>query len=335
MVEPVKTRVAPRIFLSGALCTLLFGKLSLAQTVDSASSRFSLEVERSRSALRCPDLTWFLARVASHPGRSGQAGKFKVTLERRGGTWRARIQSWEPGNESLPPAERVLQDRSTACEPLAEAVSVTIAILAEDVAAKQAPLVTPEEPAAPAAPEPPPRSEPPPAEPAEPDFRVWIGAGGGAAAAWISPLTPLFGASVAFDSKRFRQAVRVMLTTPQNFDLYPGRIVVQAWLASMLSCLRLTGGDTGAALCATFDAGMLNGRAEGFAESKPSTQSYEAVGLELLTSVKIADRLRLSSAFAGLVPFTRESFSVTGLGVAYVPPSLNGRVLIFLEMGTF
>ncbi|HVJ20937.1 MAG TPA: hypothetical protein VM686_36255 [Polyangiaceae bacterium] len=259
-----------------------------------------------------------------------------MSLERSGDTWRARIQSWEPGREELPAAERLLEDRSTACAPLARAVTVTIAILAEDQAAQEVAPAPSQNPAAPAEPAPPAaKAKPVPVKQAEPDLGVWIAAGGGATAGWISPVAPAFTLGVALDSKLLRQAVRVMLTTEQNFDLYPGRVVVQAWLASMLSCLRLAHDENGAAFCAAFDAGMLSGRAEGFAESTPSTRSYEAVGLELQASSQISKRVRLSAALAGLVPFTRESFSVTGRGFAYVPPSLNSRLLMFIEIGAF
>ncbi len=322
----MKTRAPARKFLRALLVTLLFAKLSLAQTA------FSLEVERSESALGCPDADWFRARVAAHHGRSGQAGKFRVTLERSGETWQARIQSWDPRHESQSATERVLEDRSTACEPLAQAVTVTVAILAEDHAQWEAAPVVRPEPARAAAP---PLHTPVRVAAAAPELRIWIGGGAGAAAAWISPVAPVLGLGVALDSKHLRQAVRVMLTTPQNFDLYPGRVVVQAWLASMLSCVRLARGDIEAALCAAFDAGMLRGRAEGFAESTPSTRGYEAVGLELQPSWNLATHFRFSASLAAMLPFSRESFSVTGRGVAYVPPALNGRALIFAELGVF
>jgi hypothetical protein len=326
----VKTRTAARKFLPAALFTLLFGGISQAQT----SSDFSIELERADSAQSCPDADWFRERIASHPGSSGQTGKFKVTLERSEETWRARIQSWALGEEDLPAAERVLEDRSTACTPIAKAIAVTVAILAEE---RASPEVAPVESPKLASPPPPPTParKPIPAARAERDLAIWLGAGGGATLAWIAPVAPALGLDVALDSKSLRQAVRVMLTTEQHFDLPPGRVIVQAWLVSMLSCLRLTRDDTGAALCATFDAGMLSGRAEGFEGSTQSRQSYEAVGLELQPNFALTEQLRVSASLAALLPFTRESFSVTGRGVAYVPPTLNGRALVFIEAGVF
>jgi hypothetical protein len=126
-----------------------------------------------------------------------------------------------------------------------------------------------------------------------------------------------------------------MLTTEQKFELVPGRVVVQAWLGSAFSCVQHSAGHFGAALCATFDAGMLRASAEGFDDGRPSSKSYEALGLEVDPSWYISNRYRLSAVVGALAPFSRESFSVVNKGVAYVPPSLNWRVLLFSEIGTF
>jgi hypothetical protein len=126
-----------------------------------------------------------------------------------------------------------------------------------------------------------------------------------------------------------------MLTPAQKFELDPGRIVVQAWLATVFSCTHLSQGRVGAALCAVLDGGMLRASAEGFADATSTTKLYGAAGLEATPSYRISDGYRLSAAFAALVPFSRESFSVTGRGVAYIPPAVNLRALLFWEIGVF
>ena len=104
-----------------------------AATAPDSEPSFSVVVERDDLAGSCPDLPWFTARIASHAGKAGHAGHFEITLAKRGDAWQARIQRWEQSRTS-PAAERVLQDRSPACGPLAEAVALTIAILADDYA---------------------------------------------------------------------------------------------------------------------------------------------------------------------------------------------------------
>lgn len=311
---------------------LASAQLSSAATLESEVP-FSVAVERDDEAVSCPDLAWFSARIASHAGKAGHAGLFKLTLTRRAEVWSARIQRWER-NSSLPAAERVLQDRSPACAPLAEAAALTIAILADDFAQHAEPAL-PATPPTPLAPIPTvtPKGEFDDARDAS--SKVWVGAGGGATAAWISPLAPALGFSLVLDSVSFRHGLRAVMTTEQKFELAPGRVVVQAWLATAYSCLRLTQGNFGSGLCVTADGGMLRASAEGFERGKPSSRGYAAVGLEAQPSWNVSDGYRIAVALGALVPFSRESFSVVGRGVAYVPPHLNWRILVFSEIGAF
>lgn len=304
----------------------------VAQAAD--ASAFSLEIEREDTAVSCPDSDWFDTRIASHAGRAGHAGTFRLTLTRRGEVWHARIQRWERNKSSIA-TERNLQDRSSACAPLAEAAALTIAILADDVAqhAEPTPAEPSAEPASVAAPMITPKGEGY-SEP-ERSSRVWVGAGGGLTAAWISPLAPALGFSGAVDSGSLRFGLRLMMTTEQKFELSPGSVFVQAWLGTAFSCLRLTQGRFGSGLCAAVDLGMLRASAEGFAQGEPSSRSYQAVGLEAQPSWNVSDGYRISMALGALLPFTRESFSVIGRGVAYVPPQLNWRILVFSEIGAF
>jgi hypothetical protein len=315
---------------------LLLSKLAIAQTPATLGRAppFSVAVEREEQAVSCPDLDWFTAHIASHAGKVGHAGSFKVTLSRHGEAWQATIQRSEPSGASA--AARVLQDRSSACEPLAEAAALTIAILADDTAQRA------ESPAAAQ-----PRSEKAaraqqqdvPETPKSPErnhgSKVWVGAGGGAAMSFISPIAPLLGFGIAVDSLHLSNGLRVMLTTQQKFELPPGHVVVQAWLATAFSCLRAAGGGFGAALCGTLDASMLRASADGFDDGTPSRRSYGAAGLEAHPSWYLSDSYRISAALGLLVPFTRESFSVNGRGVAYIPPQLNWRILVFSEIGAF
>jgi hypothetical protein len=322
------------LHLGGA--TLLIGKLTTAQPLPpadgSAEPRFSISLEKDERAASCPDQAWFDWRIASHAGQAGHAGRYRIVLSRRAEAWHARIQRLESAGNA-PAAERVLQDRSNACEPLAEAAALTVALLAEDFA-QQAEVPEPEPP-------PPPPIQKPAIEPEAIDddnqaaYKVWVGAGGGVALSWISPVAPVLGFGLAIDSRHWRHGVRLMLTTEQQFELSPGRVFVQAWLATAFTCLQVEPGRFGAALCATLDGSMLRASAEGFDEGRPSTRLYGGAGIEAQPSWYLSDSYRLSAALGAMVPLSRESFSVTGRGVAYVPPSVNFRVLLISELGAF
>ena len=316
---------------------MLVPKLALAQplpaTTPATDPPFSVSVEKDDEAVSCPDLSWFRARIAAHAGKAGHAGNYRVTLSKRGNAWRASILR-EQQKSDAPAPERVLSDRSPTCQPLAEAAALTIAILADDSAQRDKPRTTTEPRAEERAPiDVTPTTYEPPTRPSS--TKVWVGAGGGAALGFISALAPELGFGATLDSDDFSSGLRVMLTTEQKFALDPGHVVVQAWLATAFSCLRFAGGRLGAALCGTFDGGMLRASADGFDDGKPSSRSYEALGLELHPSWYVSNSYRISAIFGALLPFRQESFSVVGRGVAYVPPPLNWRILLFSEIGAF
>jgi hypothetical protein len=291
-----------------------------------------ISVEKDEPATGCPDLTWFKSRIASHAGKAGQTGSFKIKLTRQNDAYIARIERQQPS----PSAERVLQDRSASCEPLAEAASVAVAILADvssqhdEPAAQDArpstPSVSPVVPSAPKV-----ESGASPSD----NSKLWAGASGGAAVSFISPVAPLFGLSGALDYAYLRAGVRFMMTTEQKFALDPGRVFVQAWLTTLYGCLQSSQGHFAAALCVAADASVLRATAEGFEQGKPGTRGYEAVGLEVHPSWYISEGFRVSAVLGSLLPFTRESFSVTGRGAAYVPPRANLRFLLVSEIGVF
>jgi hypothetical protein len=324
---------AARKFLSGGILCWLWSSNAWAQ--ETGAQAIAIDVRRDESAAECPDSSWFQARLQEQRGEAQQSGDFTVSLSRKGDTFRATIQRWQEGERVA--AERVLADRSATCAPLAEAVAVTLAILAEDFAREQARAPEPPPPPPPeivtaeAAPAPAPAPAPPP----PPAIRLWGGVGAGGFGAFISPLAPAFALGATLDSRSLRQGLRGSFTLPQRFELGPGRVVVQAWLITMLSCVRLARGTAGLALCAAFDAGQLSGTSEGFADTSPGMRSYEALGLELQPSWNFAERGRISAVLGGLLPFTRESFSVTGLGAAYVPPAVGWRALVLSELAVF
>jgi hypothetical protein len=292
-----------------------------------------VEVERDPSAASCPDLPWFQAEITRHLHGAGASGDFAIELSRPAGYWQAVIHI-QPHAEGAATTTRALNDRSASCGPLSQAAAITIAILAEDHA--QEPRAQPPSPV-PAAPPAPEQATRAPASPRRADraLSLWIGGGGGLTIGWIAPTAPALGFSAALESPHWRSALRLMLTTEQTFDIDPGRVIVQGWLMTLLTCARAARGQVSGALCAALDAAVLRAGGQGYAEATPATRGYGAVGLELQPSWTIASRYRISAALGGLLPFTQESFSVSGVGVAYIPPPLNWRALLLVELGAF
>jgi hypothetical protein len=336
-----RRRAVARSAPLAAFLTFLTHKSAVAQDAVNATppveAQLSVGVERDELAASCPDLAWFKARIASHAGKAGQSGSFKITLGRLGEAWHARIERREQG-PGVPAAHRVLHDRSPTCGPLAEAVAVTVAILADESAQRDEPETVPTP--VPPTPEAPLNvNSPPPIVLVTPrgDSRtkVWVGASGGGAMSFVSPVAPVFGISAALEYASLRAGMRLMMTPQQKFDLDPGRVFVQAWLVTVFGCLQLRRERLGTALCAAVDASVLRASAEGFDQPMPGRRSYEAAGLEGHPGWQVSDGVRVSAVLGALVPFTRESFSVTGRGVAYLPPSINWRMLLVFDIGVF
>lgn len=314
--------------LFGGCLTLLLTKPTLAQLAASSEPLpLQLQVEKSESARVCPSDSWFEARVLAHAPSTGIAGNYSIDLSRTEQRWRARIVRLAADGSAL--AERVLEDSGPSCEPLAEASALTVAILA-DSTASTVQLAPPPEPK----PEPP--RPAPVAAPARgaPALRGFAGAGAGLSSGMIAPLAPLFGVGLGLDTRYLSPGFRLMMTTKQHFDLGPGRVAVQAWVASASVCVHPALSRLSPALCATADAGVLQGSAEGFDEARPSSRPHEAFGLEA-RGTWYADGYRLSASLGGALPMSRESFSVAGLGTAYVPPALSFQAQLFCEIGIF
>lgn len=333
--EPYGLRVRKLLAAAGAL---LIAQHAAAQAPAGhhGLAPFELHVQKDELAARCPDEAWFAERVAAHTGGAATAGRFEIVLTKQDAAWHARIVRWEAPDAA--PAERTLHDASAACEPLAEAVALTVALLADDAVARVEPPPPPIEPIEPIV-----VVEPPPVSTAAPQrdapeargVELWLGAGAGGAVAFIAPVAPLLGAGLALDAGHFRAGMRVMLATEQAFELEPGRVMVHGWLGTLLGCFASTPRTAGIALCAALDGGLLHGSATGFEREDPSTRLYAAAGVEAQPSLYLGRGLRLTAVLGAGLPLYRESFSVTGRGVAYRPPVVNLRALIAIEVALF
>lgn len=286
-----------------------------------------VQVEKSEAARACPSESWFMARVLSHSPATGIAGNYRIELSRTEQRWRAKITRLGADGSVL--AERVLEDSGASCAPLAEASALTVAILADSTASSVQLAPQPE-------PQPEPRRPPAPPAPPEPRaLRGFAGVGAGLSSGMIAPLAPLFGVGLGLDTRYFSPGFRLMMTTKQRFDLGPGSTTVQAWMASAAVCVHPAPSRLQPALCATADAGVLHGSAEGFDEVRPSSRPHEAFGVEARATFYASDGYRLSASLGGALPVSRESFSVAGLPAAYVPPPISVQAQLFCEIGIF
>lgn len=83
--------------------------------------------------------------------------------------------------------------------------------------------------------------------------------------------------------------------------------------------------------CAGLEAGALRGTGFGVKMPVSATSPWIAPGLGLLGLWSISSRLAISFGAEALVPATRASFTIGGLGEIYRPPSFTGRGLLGIQ----
>lgn len=307
--------------LATAAALLLESGAASAQTNPKG---FSLQVERQQGAETCPALAWFSEQVALHTPSGQLMGSFLVRLSRSDRDYRAEIQL----AGSARTVRRVIEDSGPSCEPLARAVALTLAMLAEstarEVAASQSSAGTERSPGSTTA-----------TGRATQPMRMWVAAGAGATGGWISPAAAAFGAGFALETERLRLSLRALLTSEQHFALPPGEIAVQGWLISLQACPRIARGRLEFALCGVFDAGLLRASAQGFEAAAPNRRAYAALGIEAMPGLLVLEGVRAAMHAGLLLPVQRESFSVTGRGRAYLPPAVNWRIMLLTELRVF
>jgi hypothetical protein len=335
----------------------------------------SLSVHRTEDTLDCPDADALAARVARHMGRPA------VTPGASSGppstsstpTFDVQIYRSEQGFTAVVQAgtsTRTLSDRGPRCAGLADALSITLAILLDEL---------PPPPASPPA-SPPPSTPAPSAPPPEPPSREAPSAPPPAPAASTTPATIpprstglAFGVSIlpsigtlahpvsvgisgaltlslgrffaveagalAFPTQTiaFPYAVKRPLgdTTPTSAQSVA--LTVAAGLARGCAGAPVTARGTRVGACAGLLAGALLGQGRGFVVDKRSTDPWIAAEGSVLVEQPLVWRIVLVSRASLLVPIVRRTLEVSDVldpsrSTAFAPSPVGGALDLGLRL---
>jgi hypothetical protein len=280
----------------------------------------TLSVSRTAAAQGCPDevgLGALVEATARRPRVDAQAVPgiaAEVGFDRSEERFRAMVRL-----SGAKTGERELTDTGPDCAPLAQAVAITLVLLADhgpDTVA--APLPTA------------PRETPAPS--------AWRAARvslvGGAGLGLVGPAS--LDVSVGFSAERrsgWGLAGDVFLVAPQRTALPPGD--VRVWLLAVevgLCRAALDGPHMLVRVCAGGAAGWLDGRAFGYPTSQSNGFPWFAASARLGLGGPIAGRLRWIGQAELLVPLRRQTFSIDNLGVVWESRPVGGRLDLGAEV---
>jgi hypothetical protein len=277
-----------------------------------------LVVSRSATAQGCPDGTELAAlveQVARRPHLAGGAGgagiEAEIAFERTFDRLRATVRL---GGAKT--GERELTDTGPSCAPLAQAVAITLVLLADHGPEAAMPTASPA------------------AEPV-PQPSAWragrVSAAGGAGLGLVSTVAGTLAVGMSAERRSgWGLAGEVFLVTPRRTARAPGEVRVWELAAGAQLC-RAAGDDrrTLFAVCAGGAAGYLAAQGFGYPTSRAAGFPWFAASARVALGGPIAVRLRWLAQAELLVPLRRQSFSIDGLGPAWESRPVGAR----LELG--
>jgi hypothetical protein len=301
--------------------------MALAFAARHARADASLSVVRGEGAEQCPDSPSLQLLAASSSARSPAppTHSYRVAFDRAGAGYRAEIVDETRGRT------RTLQDASATCGPVGHAAAVVLATMWGSEA---------EEAAHDAGTTPPPREIAPvepvdrvPSAPATPLSTHWLlRAGSGLAEGVVRPVAPAIVADGAFELGPASLSIGGLWIPGQRLDLGPGSVNVQLIAgAAHLCAFAWTGTRLGG--CGGFFAGALSAEASGYSVVTRAMRPWFAMSVELFLDGPLPlAPLRYRGAVEAIVPVHAETFSVTGVGVAYDTPAFGGLFTLSLEV---
>jgi hypothetical protein len=318
---------------------LLFGA---ARTTRAAE----LEVHGPPECADAAELSFRIERSLGTPLASAAPLSFDVVMQRGSSSYVARIRLLHGGSGNAA-KERVLS--AGDCGKLTDAVSVAIALaLGEAESGEPAwdvedtSAATPESVAPPAAPAPAAAAPPVPAssddengdEPSVgwvPSLSAWLIADAGSLPA------PSLGAALGAELVMGRLTVRALgtLLFEQHTTVASAQVPapgadLQLLAGSLLACTAPLGAPRKGLVslaCLGVEVGRLAGVGTNVADPRSGSALWVAPRLDAGAAwVPPGSALRLSATVTAAVPLNRDEFALTGIGTAYQPPNIIGRL---------
>ena len=302
--------------------------LALAATARAADEAGTLEVERLPGAESCPDAAALIQRIAELErdttlvaGARGEGTThFEVVLERMPEHWRARIVA-----TGAVTGDRTLTDASETCEPLGQAVALTLSMLAESGSEPALPppaLVAAKRPPPVVAPAPPPRT-PEPSQRSEPSLTLAASGGPALTIGVLERAGPALWADAELGVvPGFHTTFGVLWAPPQSIDHGPGTVDVSLVALGIGACLELV---STFGVCIMQLGGELRGTGNGYdAYTRSAGRPWLAVGAGARAHGELVGPLGWVASATALAPLTEERFAVEGVpGAAFEPSPLG------------
>jgi hypothetical protein len=285
----------------------------------------SIVVERAETAAECPDeasLVRATLALGTLPAAASPPLNVEVAFRHEPTGYVAQITA----TGRTEGVREVTKDGDT-CAPLAEAVSVVLAVLFD-----LAPRV--EEPAPARAPVPPP--SPPVETPLGPGVideprpsRSSLGAGVEAGAAYGllgGALVGTLGGAVRPRWGHWELAAGALWAPGRTVDYSPGTVSLSLVAGRAEGCgwLRDSARRPDLGLCAGFLAGALRGHGRGFREEGSAVDAWLALEAGVAGRWPLSSNFALRLGISLLVPTRKQSFSVKELGSAYESSPVAG-----------
>jgi hypothetical protein len=304
---------------------LLLGSLALGSSWGRAAQvgEAQIHVARSADALSCPDDEMLAIRVRQlHEGKAEVPLRIDVQIDHPPSGYRARIRVNGPRH-----GERELFTEEETCAGLADALTVSLALLLGE----EAPAPLPPLPSS-APPEPPPPPEMARPEPLPGYLQLALHGGVAFGLPQTRPGATL-SPSLRLASRRLPGSVgaRFSWSPQQERSFAAGQVNLSLWRVHVEGCWRpLERASWELNTCGGLALGHLRAEGRGFSPDRTATRPYRALEAALVPEGSLVSRWRWSARAALLVPLHGERFVVDGVGVAAELPAVGGELLLGL-----
>lgn len=284
----------------------------------------SFDLERGPGAELCPDHDSLAAQVEKRLSQSHAtphapvADRVAITIVRVGGAYVASLSILSP--DGLDGGTRSLVDTGQDCAGLAEALSLTLAMIADGrplFATKPSEVPSPP-------PAPPPSKMPPPSAgpvASPPVHRPWeLGMGVLGASNLLGAATVGYGLDAIWHPRpRLVAGVQGIWMPARRIYSTGGvtKVSIEAGLARACWGILPFGGRFFPALCGELGAGVLQGSSENYVDARSAMKLWLAAGAFADAGIRISKSWSVAAQAGALVPLRNEQFTIGQIGPVY------------------